>query len=379
MYKMSNPTQQTLIEQMRITDFEIENRKAIISLTNDDVLTLKSFKPTIDLYIEEIISCYYIQQTKIPEIALIIGDSGTLERLKAAQRRYVADLFSGIYDLEYVNNRCRIGLVHKRIGVEPKLYLSGILCLKEIIGTIIEENVTNHNESQKIWTAMDKLFMFDVTLVFETYIRSLVAEIESAKDKSDSYAVSLEDKVRERTQELNNLARYDALTGLLNTRQLHESLLTATRTAQRESTPISVVYIDVNDFKIVNDTEGHQRGDAILKTVGSAISSCARPEDFCFRYGGDEFLIILTSCSEKQARETYVMALEKRMAEAGVSLSIGVAQTGPHNFLDENALIKLADEDMYKAKKAHKERKAAAAGKTKVTAAKSEPESESKE
>lgn len=374
MYKISNPTEQTLIEQMRITDFEIKNRKAIISLTNADVLTLKSFKPIIEQYLEEVIGCYYIQQTRIPEIALIIGDSGTLERLKTAQRRYVLDLFSGIYDLEYVNNRCRIGLVHKRIGVEPKLYLAGVLCLKEILGTIIEENITDTVEAAKVWTAMDKLLMFDVTLVFETYIRSLVAEIESAKNKSDSYAMSLEDKVRERTQELNNLARFDALTGLLNTRQLHDSLLTVTRTAQRESSPISVVYIDVNDFKIVNDTEGHQRGDAILKTVGQAISGCARPEDFCFRYGGDEFLIILANCTEKQARDTYVVALEKRMTEAGVSLSIGVAQSGPHNFLDENALIKLADEDMYKAKKAHKARKAAAAGKTKITAA--EPENE---
>jgi diguanylate cyclase (GGDEF)-like protein len=166
--------------------------------------------------------------------------------------------------------------------------------------------------------------------------------------------MSLEEKVRERTKELDSLARVDTLTGLLNTRQLNELLLTATRIAQRENTPIAVVYIDVNDFKIVNDTKGHQHGDEILRAVGNAISGCARPEDFCFRYGGDEFLIILTNCTEKQARDVYVTSLQKRMTEAGVSLSIGVAQSGPHRFLDENTLIKLADEDMYKSKKAHK-------------------------
>jgi len=354
---MANPTEKSLIEQMRITDFEIENRKAIISFTENDVKQLISCKKLVEHHLEEIVSCFYIQQTQIPEVALIIGDSGTLDRLKGALRLYILDLFNGLYDLGYVNHRCRIGLVHKRIGVEPKLYLSGVLCLKEILSTVIEEQLNDPIRYKEVIVALDKLFMFNVTLVFETYIRSLVSEIETSKNKTDSYAMALEDKVRARTKQLDELSKIDPLTGLLNTRLLQATLTKALRDAEHQNEPISAVYIDVNDFKIVNDTQGHQRGDEILQNVGHAISGCARPEDFCFRYGGDEFFILLINCTEEQAREIYVASLERRMHELNISLSIGVAQTGSKSFVDEAMLIKLADESMYLAKKKHKEKK----------------------
>jgi diguanylate cyclase (GGDEF)-like protein len=196
--------------------------------------------------------------------------------------------------------------------------------------------------------------MFDITLVFETYIRSLVSEIETAKAKSDSYAVTLEEKVRARTEQLNELARHDPLTGLLNTRDLNETLMKAMRSAQRQSQPITVVYMDINDFKIINDTNGHQRGDEVLQAVGYAIKGCARLEDYCFRYGGDEFFVILTNCTAQQARDIYITVLEKKIQVLNVSLSIGVAETGPTHFIAEALLIKQADEDMYLTKQGHK-------------------------
>jgi diguanylate cyclase (GGDEF)-like protein len=196
--------------------------------------------------------------------------------------------------------------------------------------------------------------MFDVTLIFETYIRSLIAEVETAKARSDQYALSLEEKVRVRTQQLDKLARLDPLTGLLNIRQLNEVLTTVLRSAERQHEATTVVYIDVNDFKIINDTHGHQQGDEILQTVSEAIKGCARVEDYCFRYGGDEFLVILKNCTEQQARDIYLVALEKKMCAVGVSLSAGLAQTGPEYFVDGMALIKRADENMYVFKKAHK-------------------------
>jgi diguanylate cyclase len=351
---MIKPTEQTLVEQMRITEFEIEQRRAIISLTEVDVAALIRCKVVIEKQVDDIINAYYQQQTNIPEIALIIGDANTLSRLKMAQRRYILDLFSGVYDLDYVNNRCRIGLVHKRIGVEPKFYLSGVLCLKELLWVSLDNHFSEAEKCRESQMALDKLLTFDISLIFETYIRSLVSEIEVAKEKSDRYALSLEEKVRARTQQLDKLAQRDPLTALLNTRQLHEILMKSLRQAQYQSEPISVVYIDVDNFKTINDTQGHQQGDEILQAVGHAISGCARAEDYCFRYGGDEFLIILTRCTKQQARNIYVAALEKKMQALNISLSIGVAQTGPTHFIDEALLIKQADEAMYHAKQAHK-------------------------
>lgn len=204
-------TEQTLFEQMRITELEIESRKALFSFTGADVKALQSFKPIIEENIDKIVDDFYGLQTSVSEIALLIGDSDTLARLRTAQRRYVLDLFNGIYDLEYVNNRLRIGLVHKRIGVEPKLYLSAVHTLKELIYAVINSSVQDVRQAERIRAAIDKLVLFDVTLVFDTYIRSLVSEIENAKDKAEKYAQSMESKVKERTQQLEELSQTDPI------------------------------------------------------------------------------------------------------------------------------------------------------------------------
>jgi hypothetical protein len=286
-------TDQTLLEQMRITEFDISNRKLLLSLTQKDCDLLKECKNCIEAKIDTLVAVFYELQTSIPEISLLIGDADTLARLQSAQRHYVLDLFSGLYDLEYVNNRLRIGLVHKRIGVEPKLYLSAINTLKGLLTNAIRESIEDVIVRENTIFALDKLITFDVTLVFETYIRSLVSEIESSKEKSEQYAMALEEKVRERTAQLEELSRIDPLTGLLNVRGLNDTLTRVLRAAQPRSELVCVVYIDINDFKIINDTHGHQAGDEILRVVGTSIKKVSREEDSCFRYGGDEFCLIL--------------------------------------------------------------------------------------
>jgi diguanylate cyclase (GGDEF)-like protein len=202
-------------------------------------------------------------------------------------------------------------------------------------------------------TALDKLFLFDITLVFETYIRSLVSEIESSKEKSEIYAKSLEEKVRERTQQLEEMSRTDALTGLLSVRHLQENLTRTLRTCQRRSEPVVIAYLDIDDFKQINDSQGHQRGDEILRIVGDCIRKVSRAEDCCFRYGGDEFCLILPNCNEEQARDVYLQRLTNALAEqiSDVTLSIGLVQTGPVQFDEGNSLIRLADERMYAARR----------------------------
>ena len=114
-----NPTEQTLLEQMRITEFEIAHRKELLLLNEQDVARLASYCSKIEPRIDALVDRFYQQQTAITEIALLIGDADTLIRLRTAQRRYVLDLFSGHYDLEYVNNRLRIGWFTSGSGSNP--------------------------------------------------------------------------------------------------------------------------------------------------------------------------------------------------------------------------------------------------------------------
>ena len=347
-------TEQTLFEQMRLTELEIDFRKSLFSFTLADIRALQSFKPVIEANIDKIVDDFYGLQTSVSEIALLIGDSYTLARLRTAQRRYVLDLFNGVYNLEYVNNRLRIGLVHKRIGVEPKLYLSAVHTLKELIYAEINNSVKDAAQNERIRIAIDKLVLFDVTLVFDTYIRSLVSEIENAKDKAERYAQSMESKVKERTQQLEELSQTDPLTGLLNVRHLQEFATRILRAAQRRAEPVSVIYLDVDDFKHFNDSQGHRAGDEVLRAVAQSIKESTRAEDHCFRYGGDEFCIIMPNCREEQARDHFIERFNQNIKRHlnDISLSFGIVDTGPCDYDDANTLIHKADQKMYSYKRA---------------------------
>lgn len=347
------PTDQTLLEQMRISTEEVEYRKALLSLTHADLQALADIKPVVEHGIDKMVSEFYAHQTAIPEIALLIGDADTLVRLQNAQRQYLIDLFGGSYGLEYVNNRLRIGLVHKRIGVEPKLYLAAIHTLKTLLISLLKQELTDPKECQLVLTALEKLFMFDITLVVETYVRSLIAEITVSKARVEEYAKMLEAK----TQQLEELSCTDPLTGLLNVRHLLDVLATALRAAQRRSEPITVAFIDIDNFKAINDGQGHTRGDEVLKIMANAIKKISRLEDSCFRCGGDEFCVILPNCTEVHARESYVQRLQEQIqqVEKSLTFSVGLRQTGMMGeYLTADALLREADECMYVVKRASK-------------------------
>jgi diguanylate cyclase (GGDEF)-like protein len=348
-------TDQSLLEQMRITEFAISSLKELFSITPSDEVSLKNFKPFAEASVDALVEQFYETQTAIPEVALLIGDSDTLARLKASQKRYIVDLFSGHYDLEYVNNRLRIGLVHKRIGVEPKLYLAAIERLKDLLLDLIDEKISDEVERINVVKALRRFLMFDVSLVFDTYIRSMISEIEISKQRSESYARTLEEKVKERTEQLEILSRTDPLTGLLNQRFLDKLLTQTLRAAQRRKEPVAIAYIDVNDFKVINDTQGHQRGDEILRMVAEELKAVSRLEDNCFRYGGDEFCVVMSNCTLDNANSWKERLQLNIQARGDVpSLSIGIAQTGPEKYVTSDEFIHQADQEMYMVKKSMK-------------------------
>lgn len=148
---------------------------------------------------------------------------------------------------------------------------------------------------------------------------------------------------------LKEQARKDPLTGLLNVKALNDTLADTLKIAQRHSYPVTLVYIDINDFKQINDKQGHQKGNEILLAVAQAIKDLTRVEDHAFRYGGDEFCIVFPNCVHEQVRQTFGV----RLAEQAhtnlnkLSMSIGYAQTGPSEFCSPDSLIHKADKNMY--------------------------------
>lgn len=155
---------------------------------------------------------------------------------------------------------------------------------------------------------------------------------------------------------LQEMATQDPLTGLLNRRTLIETLNYVLYRARRRVEPVTLMYIDIDEFKLVNDTQGHNRGDTLLFNVAQAINCGTRPEDYAFRLGGDEFCIILANCTESQAKDIYAHRIANKLddLEVELSLSVGYAQADPDHELSPEELLQQADQSMYDAKRAQK-------------------------
>ena len=159
-------------------------------------------------------------------------------------------------------------------------------------------------------------------------------------------------------EEVKRLADTDALTGIANRRTFEASLDREISRASRSGEQVTLVMVDVDKFKVLNDTHGHQVGDVVLKHVASSLARNCRDFDIAARYGGEEFAVILPSCS---SAESLVAAerLRKGVADEGapvpVTASAGVA-TFPTHASDMTSLIKAADEALYESKRAGRDR-----------------------
>jgi diguanylate cyclase (GGDEF)-like protein/PAS domain S-box-containing protein len=158
---------------------------------------------------------------------------------------------------------------------------------------------------------------------------------------------------REAEQQLRQLALYDPLTGLANRAFFHERLRHAIKLRHEEGHATGLLYIDLDDFKGINDRWGHDLGDEVLREIGERIERSVRPGDTAARLGGDEFAVVLT---ESLTPEEAVGVAERLLEEIGrplesgsaplyVGASIGIAFGG-----DDEALLREADIAMYRAK-----------------------------
>ena len=252
---------------------------------------------------------------QVPEIQLLIGDAETFRRLHSSMKRYIVELFEGYYDKEYVNRRLRIGKVHKSIGVSPKLYISSLARMEGILhDKLLRMEEGDIEIGYRRSAALRKLLMLDVQFVFDTYINSLMSEVLTAKSAVESYAETLEETVAQRTRELEEISRTDSLTKLENQRSFYESLRHELAVAERNKTVLSLMYFDLNHFKILNDNKGHRTGDELLAFVGTIMLETARTSDVCCRYGGDEFCVIMPN-TDWEAAKIFCERLIERFEE----------------------------------------------------------------
>ncbi len=174
----------------------------------------------------------------------------------------------------------------------------------------------------------------------------------------------LQDQLRSAKRQLEKLSVTDGLTGLFNRRHFEQRLHQEFQRAQRYSDPVSLIMLDLDHFKDVNDRYGHLLGDEVLRATAELLRASIREPDICFRYGGEEFAVILPkthvqgalAVAERIFRELQQKIHAVEVTETGaregirVTSSIGVAFYPSKDVTSPELLVKLADEALYRAK-----------------------------
>jgi diguanylate cyclase (GGDEF)-like protein len=153
-------------------------------------------------------------------------------------------------------------------------------------------------------------------------------------------------------QELSIL---DGLTGIYNRRYLDEVLRREIERAKRYSQAVSLLMLDIDDFKQYNDTHGHQAGDEILKKLANFLVEVVRATDMVFRYGGEEFVVLLPQTFKQGAVEVAKRMINLERQSIPVTISIGLASY-PEDATDKDDLIAKSDAALYQAKQLGKDR-----------------------
>ena len=168
--------------------------------------------------------------------------------------------------------------------------------------------------------------------------------------------LKLERQVSLKTQELENLAIRDSLTGLFNRRRFFEIIHTYVNRYQRMKEPFTIAMIDLDHFKEINDTYGHDVGDFVLKSFSKFMTERIRSNDILIRYGGEEFIVIFENATMSLAKEVLDRILAElndtlhvqRGHSISITFSAGIADCTETE--DVYTLIKYSDIKMYSAK-----------------------------
>lgn len=223
--------------------------------------------------------------------------------------------------------------------------VAGVILIASIVCWTLFGDRLASDGAYKAIQAASVLIGGGLAFVLSAFARNRMVEIERA------YSAHLEVL----SLRLRGMAFRDALTGLYTHRYFYDQLAHEVERSLRYGHPLSLLMIDLDRFKELNDTYGHLMGDKLLKLVADTITSCVRGSDIVGRYGGDEFVVILPDTKPEEAR---AVAEKLRAAVRGqqswalssdrltLSISVGVASC-PEDARSVNELLQVADRRLY--------------------------------
>lgn len=214
----------------------------------------------------------------------------------------------------------------------------------------------------------DMASLFDVTLLDEksreqilNEARDILVEQNLKLIQQSSQREQEIESLQKKTQNIEEEVNRDHLTGTSNRKHIEELLVTEFEISRRRQRPLSLAFIDIDNFKPINDTYGHQGGDLVLQNIARFFASQIRQQDSLARYGGDEFLLLLHNTDEDDAYALLKRVMAALQSSPGievnqqlirVTISIGMASLNPGDKIsDPRQLIEQADKALYQSKK----------------------------
>jgi len=181
--------------------------------------------------------------------------------------------------------------------------------------------------------------------------------------------IELQEKLIAAREALREAATHDPLTEVWNRGVVVDLLKGELNRTQRQCGLLSIIMLDIDHFKAINDTYGHQVGDTVVREVAKRLASVVRPYDAVGRYGGEEFLIVLPRCDERDSVEIAERIrtriddypVDTYAGRVSVTASLGVSTTGGDNSVEFESFLRAADDALYRAKRTGRNRVAVAA------------------
>jgi diguanylate cyclase (GGDEF)-like protein len=206
--------------------------------------------------------------------------------------------------------------------------------------------------------ALERSRLIRENAAYQKHLEELVEQRTRELEKEIEQRKKIEHRLRENEQRFKDLSRRDDLTGLFNSRHFHTQIQDEVERSDRYGRPLSLIFLDLDDFKHYNDSYGHLQGDIVLETLGRAIEKYIRHLDSAYRYGGEEFVIILPETDLDSAhavaerlRQNFARIAfnpEARTVEH-MTVSLGVVARRPGETKED--FLRRADQAMYRAKK----------------------------
>lgn len=238
--------------------------------------------------------------------------------------------------------------------LRPSLIFCPLILEGEIIGVVTVQSKEKNAYDQ---------YALESIRALASYIVIAINNAEKSEDLAKEIAIRKQSQVElvELNKKLKKLSELDGLTGIPNRRRFDKLYIEEWERAKRDQLPLSVLLIDVDQFKEYNDHYGHQEGDRVLCTVAKALQNVPkRGTDFVARYGGDEFVAVLPNTDDfgatmvaKNMRSNIVsLQINHDYSQVAkhVTLTIGVATIIPKIGLDHEKLLRMADKALYRAK-----------------------------